>query len=181
MEKSFKPNEPVVHPKHGLGCIGGMEEREIDGELARFLTVEFPRTTLTLSIPEAKLRQSGLRRLSSASRMRTALSRLPAPPEAPEGHWSRHATGYEEKLNSGRPELLAEIVRDLSQRGRSGAATRLYREALLRLAEELAIIEGITLDEAQAAIEARIPADPDGGRPSRQRARAAAPEESGAS
>lgn len=177
MRHRFRLNEPVIHPRHGLGCIGGMRERDVAGQPGRYLTVEFPRTTLTLSIPEAKLAQSGLRRLSSAARMQTALAVLPDPPAATPGHWSRHALGYEAKLNSGKPELLAEIVRDLSQRGRSGAATRLYREALLRLAEELALVEGVGIDAAQAMIEDRLAAEPDGkaGRP-----RPAAPDGDGA-
>lgn len=156
MLTKFKLNEQVVHPKHGVGCIGRLEE--VDGQTGRFLMIAFPRTTLTLRIPEANLGRSGLRRLSSAPEMRSALSVLPDPPVAPQGHWSRYAAECGEKLNSGEPKLLAEIVRDLNRRGRSGWGARLYREAVLRLAEELALVEGIEIDQAQAMIEAQLPA-----------------------
>jgi RNA polymerase-interacting CarD/CdnL/TRCF family regulator len=74
------------------------------------------------------------------------------------GHWSRWANIYVTKLNSGKPELLAEVLRDLSPIGGSWKA-RLYDEALSRLAEELALVEEVELDEAQRMIEMQLPTD----------------------
>ena len=155
MQLQFSENDRVVHPKHGLGCIGIMEERELCGETRRFLTVEFTRAALTLRIPESKLSNSGLRQVSSREAMRVALSALPRAPAKLDGHWSKRRLQLEAKLNSGNPCLLAELVRDLSS-GRGAAGGRLYREALMRLAEELAAVEGIGTESAESIIEAQL-------------------------
>lgn len=152
---SFKPNDPVVHPKHGLGCVGATEEHEFAGETTRFLTIEFVRAMLTIRIPEKKLAGSGLRPPSSKRTMQSALALLPEPRATPGGHWSKRRLMLEEKLNSGEPKQLAELIRDLSG-GQGTAGGRLYREALLRLSEELAVIEGVEVDRAQAMIELRL-------------------------
>jgi RNA polymerase-interacting CarD/CdnL/TRCF family regulator len=118
----------VVHPNHGIGSVGKTVELEVSGETHRFLVVDFRRTALTLRIPERTLEQSGLRSISSKETMRAALAILPAPRAMLPGHWSRWANIYVTKLNSGKPELLAEVLRDLSPIGGSWKA-RLYDEA----------------------------------------------------
>jgi len=155
MRHGFKPKDFVVHPNHGIGTVGKMVEMDVDGELHRFLVVDFSRTALTLRIPERTLAQCGLRQVSSKQTMRDALAVLPSPRATLTGHWSRWVDSYTTKLNSGRPELLAEILRDLTPTG-SSAKTRLYDEAMNRLAEELALVEGIEFDEAQRMIEAQL-------------------------
>lgn len=158
MRHGFKPNDLVIHPNHGIGTIGKMVEMEVGGESQRFLVVDFRRTALTLRIPERTLEQSGLRRVSSKETMQAALAVLPAPRVTLPGHWSRWADAYATKLNSGKPELLAEILRDLSPTGSSWKA-RLYEEAMNRLAEELALVEDVELAEAQRRIEAQLLSD----------------------
>ena len=156
MRATFKQNDQVVHPKHGLGCIGTTESHEYGGQEARFLTIEFDRAMLTVRIPEGKLATSGVRPLCSRDIMRAALAIVSEPKAAPGGHWSKRRVELEEKLNSGEPKLLAQLVRDLSG-GSSASSGRLYREALMRLAEELAAVEGVAPDRAQAMIEERLP------------------------
>lgn len=158
MRHGFHPADLVVHPNHGIGIVGKMVDMEVSGESHRFLVVDFRRTGLTLRIPEQTLEQSGLRRVSSKETMQAALAVLPAPRTTLPGHWSRWSEAYAAKLNSGKPELLAEILRDLSPNGSSWKA-RLYDEAMIRLAEELALVEEIELDEAQRLIEAQLPSD----------------------
>ncbi len=160
----FKPNQQIVHPKHGLGCIGTLREEDVGGHKGRYLTVAFPRTALTIRIPEAKLGSSGLRHPASAEQMRAVLAVLTGPPAAPQGHWGRYAAEYGQKLNSGDPKLLAEVMRDLKERRHNGWGSRLFKEALLRLAEELAVVEGVAVDAAQARIEELLfPAAPAAG------------------
>jgi CarD family transcriptional regulator len=158
MRHGFKPNDVVVHPNHGIGNVGKTVEMEVNGENHRFLVVDFRRTALTLRIPERALEQSGLRSISSKETMQAALAVLPEPRAMLPGHWSRWANVYVTKLNSGKPELLAEVLRDLSPLGGSWKA-KLYDEALSRLAEELALVEEVELAEAQRLIETQLPAD----------------------
>lgn len=159
MASKFKQDAQVVHPKHGLGCVGAVKEEDICGQKARYLTIEFARAMLTVRIPEAKVADSGLRELSSATAMQSALNVLPEARVAPAGHWSKRQLGLQEKLNSGEPIQLAEVVRDLGRGGHTASGGRLYREALLRLAEELALVEGVSIDSAQEKIEGLLAPD----------------------
>lgn len=158
MRHDFKLDDLVVHPNHGIGRVGKTVELEVNGETHRFLVVDFRRTALTLRIPEATITQSGLRRVSSKETMEAALAILPESRVTLPGHWSRWSAVYAAKLNSGKPELLAEVLRDLSPTGGSWKA-RLFDEALSRLAEELALVEDIDIGEAQRRIEAQLPSD----------------------
>lgn len=158
MRHDFKPADLVIHPNHGIGSVGKTVELEVSGATHRFLVVDFRRTSLTLRIPEATITQSGLRRVSSKDTMQAALTVLPQPRVTLPGHWSRWSAIYAAKLNSGKPELLAEVLRDLSPTGGSWKA-KLFDEALMRLAEELALVEDIDMTEAQRRIEALLPTD----------------------
>jgi CarD family transcriptional regulator len=154
----FAPNDIVVHPNHGLGTVRDLVDMEISGRAEQFLVVDFRRTALTVRIPVRSLTQSGLRQVSSKDTMRAALAELPGLPASLSGHWSRWSTVYAEKLNSGKPALLAEILRDLSPTGSSWKA-KLHEEALTRLAEELALAEEIELNEARQMIVELLPKD----------------------
>lgn len=167
---SFDRNDTVMHPQHGLGCVGSIEEKEIGGISARYLVVEFEQVMLTLRIPTAKLATSGLRRPCSRETMQAAMDVLPETRVVAPGHWSKRLAGLEEKLNSGQPKLLAELVRDLGRREHGAAGAQLYREALRRLSEELALLEDMPVDGARDRIEAALAPDsraatrPSGGR-----------------
>lgn len=156
MASGFKPNDVIVHPHHGIGTVGKLVDLDIGGQSHRFLMLDFSRTGLTLRIPEGSVVQSGLRPVSSKQTMESALALLTTARVALPGHWSRWADAYAAKLNSGQPDQLAEVVRDLTPSGSSWKA-KLYEEAVLRLAEELAIIEHSDIATARRSIEERLP------------------------
>jgi CarD family transcriptional regulator len=71
--------------------------------------------------------------------------------------WSRRAQEYQEKLNSGSPVMVAEVLRDLhrgsEQPEQSYSERQLYEAALDRLAREFAAVEKIDQDVAEQRIE----------------------------
>jgi len=66
--------------------------------------------------------------------------------------WSRRAQEYENKINSGSPVAIAEVVRDLHRNEnlaeQSYSERQIYEHALDRLANEYAVFENITPAEA---------------------------------
>ena len=48
---NFVEGDSVVYPNHGAGCISGVEEKTIFGEIRRYYVVYLPDTELTVSIP----------------------------------------------------------------------------------------------------------------------------------
>ena len=66
--------------------------------------------------------------------------------------WSRRAQEYENKINSGNPVAVAEVIRDLHRSEnlaeQSYSERQIYEHALERLASEVAVYDNISLEEA---------------------------------
>ncbi|HKR20341.1 MAG TPA: CarD family transcriptional regulator [Stellaceae bacterium] len=149
----FSTGDFVVYPTHGVGKILGIENQEIAGYQLKVFVVHFDKDRMTLRVPVAKAKNSGLRRLSTRKEMDAALSKLKGRSRAKRTMWSRRAQEYEAKINSGDPASIAEVVRDLyrnaGQPEQSYSERQIYQAALDRLVREFAAVENI--DEASAA------------------------------
>ncbi|MBW7852115.1 MAG: CarD family transcriptional regulator [Rhodospirillales bacterium] len=152
-ECSFAQGDYVVYPTHGVGKVVAVESQRIAGHELQLFVITFDRDRMTLRVPVAKARKSGLRKLSNSSIMETALSTLRGRARVKRSMWSRRAQEYEAKINSGDPVSIAEVVRDLhrnaNQPDQSYSERQIYEAALERLASELAAVEKI--DPAIAA------------------------------
>jgi CarD family transcriptional regulator len=151
-DKGFGAGDFVVYPTHGVGKILGIETQEIAGYTLSVFVVHFDKDRMTLRVPLAKAKGSGLRRLSSRKEMDVALTKLKGRSKAKRTMWSRRAQEYVAKINSGDLISIAEVVRDLyrseAQPEQSYSERQLYEDALDRMARELAAVE--KLDERGA-------------------------------
>lgn len=70
--------------------------------------------------------------------------------------WSRRAQEYENKINSGSPVAIAEVIRDLHRNEnlaeQSYSERQIYEQALDRLANEYAVFQNMPVAEAQKAL-----------------------------
>ena len=100
---------------------------------------------MTLRVPVNKAASSGLRKLASQDLIKEALDVLRGRARIKRTMWSRRAQEYEQKINSGDPLNIAEVVRDLhrnaGQPDPSFSERQIYEQALDRLAAELAAID----------------------------------------
>jgi len=146
-EQGFSKGDFVVYPTHGVGRITGIEERDLGGQALKLLVVSFEKDRMTLRVPVSKVETSGMRRLSSRDKMKNAMTVLKGRARVKRTMWSRRAQEYEAKINSGDPESIAEVVRDLhgrvGQPDQSYSERQLYEAALDRLVREVAAIERI--------------------------------------
>ncbi len=180
----FAAGELVVYPTHGVGKILGIEMQEIAGytlnvfvvhfdklgiemqEIAGYtlnvFVVHFDKDRMTLRVPLAKAKGSGLRRLSTRKEMDAALAKLKGRSRAKRTMWSRRAQEYEQKINSGDPASIAEVVRDLyrnvGQPEQSYSERQIYQAALDRLVREFAAVEKIDEDTATRRLEQMLSA-----------------------
>jgi CarD family transcriptional regulator len=149
----FATGDHVVYPTHGVGRIVETETQTIAGQDLHLFVITFEKDRMTLRLPIAKVRTSGLRKLATRKEMLAALTRLKGRSRARRTMWSRRAQEYEAKINSGDPNSIAEVVRDLyrnaGQPDQSYSERQIYQAALDRLAREFAVIEKI--DETTAA------------------------------
>lgn len=154
---NFKQDQYVVYPMQGVGKILDIEEQVIGGVKMQLLVIELERDKIVLRVPMERTEILGLRPLVSGKAMVDAINSAKKDASAKRMIWSRRAQQYEEKINSGDPMELADVIRDLQRRSPDDVMTfsrrKLYLRTLERMAEEFAVIHKMDLDSAQVKIE----------------------------
>ena len=153
---TFNAGEYVVYPAHGVGKISDISKQQIAGTELELLVVNFDKDKMTLRIPMAKVADVGLRKISEESTINDALNVLKGKAKTKKVMWSRRAIEYENKINSGNPVAIAEVVRDLYRNEniaeQSYSERQIYEQAMDRLSNEIAICDNISLDEANKKV-----------------------------
>ncbi len=154
----FEIGDKVVHPYHGAGIVIGIEERDFTEEFRRYYVIDLIAYNGILMVPITNAQKIGLRQVCETSAIPRVMEILCAPPnELPEDHKERRAW-LEEKMKDRDIESVTEVVRDLAWRERRDGLTtvdaRLYEEAQTFLASELALVEGMELEEAKEKLHA---------------------------
>ena len=151
----FNTDDFVVYPTHGVGRILGTEKNIVADDNVEMLVVRFEQDRMTLRVPLEKAKSLGLRTLSSRKQMDEAITTLKGKARVSRDMWSKRARAYDDKIRSGDPVSIAEVVRDLrkkkTQAEQSYSERQMYQAALDRLAREFAAIEKI--DQEAAAIK----------------------------
>ena len=154
---NFKTGDYVVYPAHGVGQIEGLITQTIAGMEVKLYAIAFEKDRMKLKIPVAKAAASGLRKLSTANRLKDAMTTLKGRARVRRTMWSRRAQEYETKINSGDPIAIAEVLRDLKRSNddseQSYSERQIYQSAIERLAREVAAVEKTSEDKAIARIE----------------------------
>ena len=144
---SFKQEEMVVYPTHGVGQITAIEIEEIAGLELQLYVIKFEKEKMTLRVPVGKASSVGMRGLSGEATLAKSLKTLKGRPRVKRTMWSRRAQEYESKINSGDIILVSEVVRDLyrseNQPEQSYSERQLYEAALERLSREVGAIENL--------------------------------------
>ena len=153
----FNAGDCVVYPAHGVGQVEGIETQTIAGMELNLYVVSFEKDRMRLKIPVSKAETSGLRKLSSSSRLDDALETLKGRSRVRRTMWSRRAQEYETKINSGDPVSIAEVLRDLKRSNddteQSYSERQIYQSALERLAREVAAVDNIPENKATEKLE----------------------------
>jgi CarD family transcriptional regulator len=154
---SFSCGHHVVYPAHGIGKIKSIETHEVGGHTLEMFVISFEKDRMTLRLPVAKAKTSGLRPVCTTKEMANAINALKKHVRGRRTMWSRRAQEYEAKINSGNPISLAEVVRELyrtaNQPDQSYSERQVYQNALMRLAGEIAAVENIETEHAIQKVE----------------------------
>ena len=159
-KKVYNIKDYVVYPKHGVGKIVSIDKAKIGNIDITFYKVLIEKEKLTLSIPLNQ--QSHLRHVSSINQINKAINILKSKPKIKRTMWSRRAQEYEQKINSGKLYLLAEVVKDLNKKTdviaeQSYSERQLFEKAYERLKSEFEVVLGdkakLKMDKALKRIE----------------------------
>ena len=153
----FNIKDMVVYPSHGVGQINSIDKIQIGEVKSKCLSIIMEQDNLTVSIPIEKISEVGLRKLSSKKNMMNALNLLKGKARVRRMMWSRKAQEYLNKINSGDPILISEVIRDLYKKNNqpepSYSERQMFQSAIERLARELAAVEKIDHFSATEKIE----------------------------
>jgi len=148
----FVDGDFVVYPTHGVGKVERIATEEIAGHTLELIHITFDENRMTLRVPTNKARTAGLRKLASPKQFADVMATLKGRARIKRTMWSRRAQEYEAKINSGDPQAIAEVVRDLhrnaGQPDQSFSERQIYESALDRLAAEYGALEKV--DKATA-------------------------------
>ena len=149
---TFNAGEDVVYPTHGVGKVADVTKQNIAGSELELLVVNFDKDKMTLRIPTSKISNVGLRKISDEKTMNEAFATLKGKAKVRKIMWSRRAQEYENKINSGNPVAIAEVIRDLYRNEniaeQSYSERQIYEQAVNRLASEVSIYSNCTMEEA---------------------------------
>jgi len=158
----FKTGDAIIHPVRGAGVVVRVEERQWRGSNDLYYTIKLlsqPGTRLMVPISVAET--LGLRRVIPRSKLNKVWRVLRADPRTlPSDHKERHRF-LEDKLHTGDIFQVAEVVRDMAWRQqREGRLTtigkRNYKEGVRILAGEIAAVQDVDLDDAEAQVRAKL-------------------------
>ncbi len=156
VKNPYVTGEYVVYPAHGVGQVSDVAKQTVAGTELELIVVNFDKDKMTLRIPMAKAATTGLRKISSAETIADALNTLKGKAKVKKVMWSRRAQEYENKINSGSPVAIAEVIRDLHRNEnlaeQSYSERQIYEQALDRLSNEYAVCENISAADATKRI-----------------------------
>ncbi len=158
----FKAGDAIIHPVRGAGVVVRVEERQWRGSSDLYYRIKLlgqPGTKLMIPIGAAET--LGLRRVIPRSKLGKVWRVLRAIPRTlPDDHKKRYEL-LEDKLHTGDVFQVAEVVRDMAWRQqRKGRLTttgkRRYEEGMRILAGEIAAVQGVDLDDAEAQVSTTL-------------------------
>ena len=152
VKKIFSTKDYVVYPTHGVGCVIDIEKREVVGQNLEMYVIEFIRDKLVLRVPVEKAKALSLRKVSKPSKIQSVMKILAQKARIKRTMWSRRAQEYDQKINSGDIEQIAEVVRDLNRANnqieQSYSERQLFELAYDRFLRE--VMAGLNIPEENA-------------------------------
>ena len=153
----FNKGDHVVYPSYGPGKILAIKKEIISGKRIQVLIISI-NDRVVLRIPVEKIKDLGLRKLSTANRLKDAIAVLKAKTrKKKKTMWSRRAQEYETKILSGNLVSIAEVLKELYKKDSfdesSFSEKQIYASALDRLARELAAMKKLDKETAAKELE----------------------------
>ena len=153
----FNKGDYVVYPSYGPGKILGIKKEIINGKRIQVLIISINERVI-LRIPVEKILDLGVRKLSTANRLKDAMLVLKAKAKKKrKTMWSRRAQEYEAKILSGNLVSIAEVLKELYKKDSfedsSFSEKQIYASALDRLSRELAAMKKLDKEAATKELE----------------------------
>jgi CarD family transcriptional regulator len=158
----FAINDKVIHPRHGVGRITGIEQKDLSDSPGSYYVIYIPAQRLTVRVPSDRMERAGVRLAISLAKLSQVLDILRSTPGCLHDIFAERQRDLWTKLETGLVLQAAEVVRDLSWRRRDTRLTKKDSEYLSRgrewLAAEMALASDGQITEANHVIDAALAA-----------------------
>lgn len=153
----YAVGDTVVHPHIGAGTIIDTRHQEMVDGFERYFVIEIPTRDSTIFIPMRSMDQVGVRPVMSQDRLDRVFETLADEPQALPKDYKQRQAEVEEKLTTGQPLPIAEIIRDLAWHEQVAHLTKkdatLLDQGRKFLAGEISLITGAEMDEVNEVID----------------------------
>lgn len=157
----FKKGDAVIYPQHGAGKVVGVEKRTVGDVEREYLVIELELQDLRVWVPADEAEQVGVREPTPPEELEDLFELLSDHDVRIPANFSRRMKNNQSRMNDGDVWQLAEVVRNLairrSKKHLSPSEKTLYAHARSLLVAELALTMGRSHEEAETAIDERLP------------------------
>jgi CarD family transcriptional regulator len=153
----FQVGQLAVYPAHGVGRIESVQEREVSGTPSEFYIMRLIDTDMIIMIPTGNARNIGLRNVIDNQAVSEVYDILRSRPGRLNNQtWNRRYRDYMDKIKTGSPFRVAEVLRDLtllkSEKDLSFGERKMLDTARNLLIKELSLVN----DKEETEIEAHL-------------------------
>lgn len=148
---SFQVGDKAVYPAHGVVEVTDIEQKEVGGETQKFYILRMLDNGMKVMIPTAA---NALREIMSPAAVEEVFDVLRENKIAVESTtWNRRYREYKDKIDSGDPKQIAEVLRDLyllkNDKDLSFGERKMLDTAKALLVKELSIARDMNEDEVE--------------------------------
>ncbi len=154
----FQIGQLAVYPAHGVGVIESIQEKEISGTPQNFYIMRLLDNEMIIMIPTSNAHNIGLRGIidsNSVSKVYEILSTRPR--RVTNQTWNRRYRDYMEKIKTGSPFRVAEVLRDLtllkSEKDLSFGERKMLDTAKNLLVKELSLVNNLEEGEIEIQLQ----------------------------
>jgi CarD family transcriptional regulator len=152
--------DKVMYPRHGIGQVTGVKHQELVEGFEHYYVIEIFGQRMIAHVPMRKADELGVRPVMPRAKLARVLDTLRGVPRRLSEDHKERQERIREKLKTARPIPVAEVVRDLTWRGRLTRLGRTDSELLARgrelLAGETALVTDAEVADAERMIDAAL-------------------------
>lgn len=157
---TFRVGDHVVYPSQGAGVVDEMTTRQVLGEEHEYLKIVFIRGDMEVLVPIKRGQEVGLRHTVGLDEIDQLIEAMLKADLTLPSQWPPRYRAEQEILQGGNAYELARLIGVLAQRdvdkGLAATEREVLENAKSMLASELAVVQGIDLDEASRQLDETI-------------------------
>ncbi len=154
----FSVGQMAVYPAHGVGVIESIQEKEVGGQPQSFYIMRLLDNDMIIMIPVTNAKNIGLRKVMDTQSVREIYEVLRTrPTRLNHTTWNRRYRDYMEKIKTGSPLRVAEVLRDLTllktEKELSFGERKMLDTAKNLLVKELSLVNNMNEEEIEAQLQ----------------------------